>query len=94
LKLNYHLDQNAEDHDESEKVRRRMRELIIARKRQLERDTEALSTQYESATFAQRVFGKAYLDGHDGNTSNEGTDRKIHHRVLCAVFRSDFEDHV
>ena len=44
----YHLNENTEDHDKPKKVGRRVRQLIIACKCQLERDTEALKTIYGS----------------------------------------------
>lgn len=69
-----------------------MRQLIVARKRQLQRDPKALHHAYQYPI--RDIQQSAHLDGHDGNTSDQGTNRQVHHRILRSVFRNDFDDHI
>jgi hypothetical protein len=83
----YHLDQDAADDHHAENVSRDVRQLVVARNSQLERDTKALYPVSTNCRTKSRgpCRSDAHLDGHDGDAPGQRADGEVHQGRLGAV---------
>lgn len=88
-----HLYENAPDDHDPKHICANVRQLVVARKSQFERDSKALQVPVSAQLSSKGVSG-THLDSHDRDTADERADREVDHGVLVAIHGDDLVNHV
>ena len=88
----HHLDQDATDDNNRKDIRAHMGQLVVSRKRQLERHAKALSMS--PLIFPGNHPPRTHLDRHDRDAPDQRADAEVHERRFGPMGGDDLVDHV